>query len=162
MAVLLGFFLIQVIVQSPQQETSWIPPSKCRDTYIQGKRWEHQQELGLNGCCHAFWSLQSMERRIFQTVLQKCDFSAKQTVNEQNLESPLAGFGEYTSCLERVSKNCGFLPCISDADSFVGLRGVHPCLHRSVCVCLCSVPNISIYIYMTKLNTDLSSLVTLS
>ena len=57
-------------------------------------------------------------------------------------ESPLRPFGESIGRFWRVhflsgkivQENCGFPPCIYNADRLVVFRGLHPCLHGSACV----------------------------
>ena len=69
-------------------------------------------------------------------ISPKCDFSTERTVHEQNGESITAFWRAHWQVLQSTllvrkdcQKNCGFLPCISNADRFAVFRGVHLCLH---------------------------------
>ena len=78
------------------------------ETQTPRARREHQQNFGLNSN-HAFWSLQSrqLESKIFSKMrfFRRTDSPrAKRRVHYGFWESPMAGFGEYTSCPERLSK----------------------------------------------------------
>ena len=95
--------LLQVIVHSPQQETSNQMPIRP------GRRREHPQKFGLNNN-HAFGTskpCRPLQSKNFSKMgcFRKADSPrAKRRVHYGLLESPLAGFGKYTSCQERLSK----------------------------------------------------------
>ena len=86
--------LIQVIVHSPQQETS----NQMYRHIRPGRRREHQQEFGLNSN-RAYWSLQNrqLESRIFlqNAVFRKMD-------SPRAKRSPLRPFGESIGRFWRV------------------------------------------------------------
>ena len=104
------------------------PPIKCRDTDAQAEDGNTNKKSAEIVTTHFGTSkVVSWRAGIFSEMrpLRRTDSPrAKQRVHYRFLESPLAGFGEYTCCLERLSKK------IADA-CLASLTRLFRCVLRS-------------------------------
>ena len=121
-------------VHSPQQKTS----NQCENTSPRAND-GNTNKNGLNSNQGILESPKwSVGEPNFPDRFSKNVFFPHNGQYTSKTESPLRPFGESIGRFWRVHflsgkiENCGFLPCISDADRFAVFRGVHPCLHVSV------------------------------